>query len=148
MVLAIQSEVRQGKLSDQARNAIVKALRDLEGKRVAIDIKLDRNTRSNKQNRYMYGQVYKLAAKGLEDTQGGVWSMERTKRELKIAVGHYEEYVGINGEVVKEPLPTPKMDTLEFTQLIDRMRMLCFEFMGIDIPNPDGAPYSDNLNRF
>ncbi len=141
-MIPIESEILYGKLSNSAREQLINVLKGFEGKTVEITVKAKRDTRSNKQNRYMYGVIYKLAAKGLEDSQGGIWSVERTKRELKIAVGHYEEYVGLDGEIVKEPLPTPDMNTLAFTILIDHMRLLCLEFMGINIPNPDGTPFN------
>lgn len=144
MNLTTTAQVNNGKLDNLTRELIQATLKGFEGKQVSIEIKEVKNTRSNRQNRYMYGVVYKLAAQGLKDTQGGVWSLDRTKHELKIAVGHYEVYEGLNG-AVKEPLPTPQMDTAEFAKLIDDMRALCWEYFTIDIPDPDGVPYSHNI---
>lgn len=83
MNLSTTAQVINGKVDGLTRELITATLKGFEGKLVSIEIKLAKNTRSTRQNRYMYGCVYKLAAQGLKDSQGGVWSLDRTKHEQR-----------------------------------------------------------------
>lgn len=145
--MEVTSRIVNRKFTHYAREAILKAMERFEGKEVAITIKEFKPTRSNKQNKYM-SVIYILAGKAFEDAHGGVWSRDRTKYELKISVGHCVEYTGLDGTVRKEELPTPKMGTAEFSTLVNKMRHICYEYMGVDINSPDGIPYSHELGNF
>ena len=145
--MEITSKIVNRKFTPYAREAILKAMERFEGKEVSITINQYMNTRTNKQNRYM-SMVYILAGKAFTDAHGGVWSRDRTKYELKISVGHCVEYTGLDGTIRKEELPTPKLGTSEFSVLINKMRHICYEYMGVDIPSPKGVPYSHELGNF
>lgn len=140
--LDLVGRVHAGRLSPPSTHSVQQYIFSIGEGDVEINIKPYREKRSNQQNRYLYGVVYKMAQEAYEESFGEAYSLDEVKRDLKIACDHYKIRRTVGGELTKEPLPTPNMNTQEFSDLVNRMRRILFERMGCDIPNPDGILYS------
>ena len=143
--LNLIGEVHAGRLAPSSFHGVQQYISSLKDGKVKIEIKPYKPTRSSRQNRYLYGVVYKLAQQAYEESFGEAYTVDEIKNDLKIACDHYIRKSGVDGKEVNHPLPTPNMDTQEFSDLVNRMRRILFERMGCDVPNPDGIFYSEEM---
>lgn len=101
-------------------------LEKLEGKKVVITIKQYRRTRSNQQNRYAYGVVFKLIA----DATG--YTVEEAKEAMKWLFLREEHEV--LPPTVKS---TTGLDTAEMEEFLENCRRWASEFLALYIPLPN-----------
>lgn len=103
-----------------------KDLGKLEGKQVVVTIKQYRRTRSNNQNRYAFGVVFKLIA----DATG--YTVDEAKEAMKWMFLREEH--DILPPTVRS---TTELDTAEMEEFLENCRRWASEFLGLYIPLPN-----------
>jgi hypothetical protein len=100
------------------------------GKRVEVTVERLKHPRSNQQNRYYFGVVVHEIAKhtGHEPEQ-----VHELLKQMFSPKWHYP--AGLIG-AAGIPTSTTRLDTLEFTDYIEKCRLWANEFLGLQIPLP------------
>lgn len=137
MKLEFFGHVVDGILKIHYRSLFDSLLSNFNGKQVEIIIQRKRKKRSNNQNRYYWGCLIPYIQQGLSETQGEWLTIDAVHEFLK-ANFNYKEIVNQNGgEVIKMPVSTTELSTIEFEEYQDRCRIFADEFLNIIIPLPN-----------
>ena len=134
--MTIISRVEYGKLMQNLAK-INAEIRKYEGKRIEVTIKLKYKRRSIPENRYYFGVVIQIWKELIYDEWGETWSSEQTHEFLKSHC-NFKEIVNQNtGEIIKIPLSTADLKTIEFEEYLEKCRRLAFDFFNVQIPLPN-----------
>jgi hypothetical protein len=120
----LYGKVEKGKLVLDHPEQLVVRLASLEGKRIELIVRKETTTRSNQQNKYMWGVVYAI----ISEQTGYDPEQVHDAMKVKFASKHLD-----NGLVITER--TSKMDTARMTQYIDDIKRWAAEFLGLYIPD-------------
>ena len=120
----LYGKVERGKLVLDYPEQLVVRLASLEGKRVEVIVRKETKTRTNQQNRYLFGVVYAI----ISDCTGYDPEQVHDAMKVKFASKHLD-----NGLVITER--TSKMTTERMTQYIDDIKRWASEFLGCYIPD-------------
>ena len=120
----LYGKVERGKLVLDYPEQLVVRLASLEGKRVEVIVRKETKTRTNQQNRYLFGVVYAI----ISDCTGYDPEQVHDAMKVKFASQHLD-----NGLVITER--TSKMTTERMTQYIDDIKRWAAEFLGCYIPD-------------
>ena len=117
---------------------VFKAILELVDGDYTITVKKSRNTRSDRQNRYLWGVVYPHLLQGFIDAGWDEITNEEQIHEICKAKFLTIETVNKHtGEIVNYPLSTSKMDTLQFATYVDQIADFALENLNIVIPQPE-----------
>jgi len=140
--------IKDGKLPFTYTQAIKEALAAMEGKAVDVVIKLHRKTRSCKQNAYLQGVVYPMINDAVWQLTGERYTTnDDIADDVKIAVGWYTIEKRVKNFGVQEvaiPKRSKNLNTSEFQEYCNLIRGWAFDFLKINIPDPDGKPWDLN----
>jgi len=120
----LYGKVERGKLVLDYPEQLVIRMASLEGKRVEVIVRKETKTRTNQQNRYLWGIVYAI----ISDNTGYDPEQVHDAMKVKFASKHLD-----NGLVITER--TSKMTTERMTQYIDDIKRWAAEFLGLYIPD-------------
>ena len=120
----LYGKVERGKLVLDYPEQLVIRMASLEGKRVEVIVRKETTTRTNQQNRYLWGIVYAI----ISDNTGYDPEQVHDAMKVKFASQHLD-----NGLVITER--TSKMTTERMTQYIDDIKRWAAEFLGCYIPD-------------
>lgn len=109
----------------------------LRGKDIDIVIKRAKKYRSGNQNRYYWGVVIPVIQQGLFDTQGECLTAEEVHEFCKSNFNYKEIVNEGTGEVVRMPMKTADLSTIDFELYLDMIRTFSDEFFGVIIPLPN-----------
>lgn len=125
-------KVEHGKFVPENKQLFKAAFYGHEGKRVRVTVERFRNRRSTEQNRYYFGVVVPLIGKaiGEEDNE--------TVHEMLKAEFNYEILV-IGDREMRKPKSTAKLETKEFSDFMEKVRMWAAKFLELYIPDPNEA---------
>jgi hypothetical protein len=126
MTPSFSGQIKQGKLHLEDRGSFLNHLNGLEGKRVMVTVAKETRRRTNSQNAYLWGVIYKL----ISDYTGA------TPEELHIALKYHFGKKRFIGNIVA-PASTKAMDTIEMTEYIEKVRRWAAEELNINIPDPN-----------
>lgn len=100
-----------------------------EGETIDAIFKKHRKSRSNQQNRYLWGVVYEMIAKEIGEHPEKVHELMKYKflRETK----------EVNGEEMIYLESTADLSTDDFGQYIDKIKDWALHFLNITIPEPN-----------
>lgn len=107
-----------------------------EGKQVVLTLDRWKNPRSNDQNRYYWGVVLKMMADETGNTPEEVHDLMRgeflpgTRITMKLAK---------DSLVTKVRTSTSDLDTIAFTEYIEKIRQFAARELGLNIPDPTSA---------
>lgn len=134
--IQLYSEVKDGHLSDDCRQDIIRALRTLSGGYAKITIERRKKTRSLSQNAYYWSVVVPLIHEMFTDAGNSV-DEEEVHNFLKDEIGKLTKYVKLpNGEFKQVSGSTAKMGTVEFEEYLEKVRAWAAEFnLLIPLPN-------------
>ena len=107
----LYGKVSKGKLVLDYPEKLVVTLASLEGRRVEVIVRKETNTRTNQQNRYLWGIVYAI----ISDNTGYDPEQVHDAMKVKFASQHLD-----NGLVITER--TSKMTTERMTRYIDDIK--------------------------
>lgn len=127
-------ELTDGKVT-KGRTLFSKLFKGLSG-RFVITIEKAKRKRSNNQNRYLWGCVYKFIQQGFEDL-GNKESLETIhefckSRFLKKEIVHEE-----TGEVMTFTKSTTELSTSEMMDYIADLQRFGAEYLNVIIPDPN-----------
>lgn len=125
-------KVEHGKFIPENKQLFKSAFYGHEGKRVRVTVERFRNRRSTEQNRYYFGVVVPLIGKAI-----GEADMEAVHEMLK-AEFNYEILV-IGDREMRKPKSTAKLETVEFSEYMEKVRMWAAKFLELYIPDPNEA---------
>lgn len=103
----------------------------------SITIKKVRKPRSNDQNGYLWGCVYPLILRGLINAGWEFTCNEQVHEYFKKLFTSEQVINRDTGEIIEFPASTALMDTFTFKTYTDKLREYAFEYLGMDIPEPD-----------
>lgn len=106
------------------------------GQRVRVTFDMERDTRSERQNKAFYGVVVRYFCEFMGYRFGNEREKEYVKGQVLEAVGHYELVRGLDGKEKKLVKPTKKMEKKAFSELYEACQELGAT-MGIMIPDPE-----------
>ena len=136
MTLSVQSSVYNGKLSDQARQMIMQALRSMEGKQIEIVVKEKKKKRSLSQNAFYWGCVIPAITNMFRDYGNNV-DNEQVHEFLKSEVGKMNQTIMLpDGEVKEICGSSAALKTMEFENYLTKVRAWAAEW-GVIIPMPN-----------
>lgn len=104
------------------------------GKRIALTLKEHKKTRSNRQNRYMFGVVIEGVLPLLEDS--GALDKEDAHEYLLKRFAPKKVIKGPDGEPVIVPKRSKDMSTDEMEQYLEKIRAFAAQW-GVQIPLPN-----------
>lgn len=117
---------------------VFRVILELTNGNYTITVKKSRNTRSDRQNRYLWGVVYPNLLKGFTDAGWDEITNEEQVHEICKAKFLTTEAVNKHtGEIMSFPLSTTKMDTIQFATYVDQIISFALEYLGIAIPQPE-----------
>lgn len=123
-------KVEKGKFVPEDVRAFKSAFYGHEGKRVRVTVERFRNRRSSEQNRYYHGVVVPSIGEAI-----GEPDLESVHEMLK-AEFNYEILV-IGEKEMRKPKSTAKLETVEFSQYMEKVRMWAARFLNLYIPDPN-----------
>ena len=129
MTVTWTGEVVDGKLMLDNRELFIQALSQLSGA-VEIEVRPIRDRRSSKQNRYLWGVVYRVLSDHLGYTPEEIHEICKFKFNLK-------KYDLPNGEHIEPGGSTRGMDTAEFSRYTDEIRDWAAGDLSCYIPEPN-----------
>lgn len=91
--------------------------------------------RSNQQNRYYFGLVIPLFQKGMQ-TKGMDVTKEEVHAMLKARFNFSEVVNESDGEFLRVPMSTTRLNKEGFSEYIAKIQQLAAEFLEIVIPDP------------
>lgn len=119
------------------KDKFTEAIKSLTNGRYSITIEKVYSKRSNPQNSYLWGIVYKLVYEGLieagyEKTDINIeWVHDYCKKTfLK------NDIVNKDGEVLEGVLSTTALTTVQFMQYLSDIQKWASEYLSINIPDP------------
>lgn len=125
MTPVFKGRLNEGKLILEKATAFREYLASLGPVRVTLTVEKERQKRSNQQNKYLWGVVYKLIA---EYTGADA-------EEIHVAMKFHFGKKRFIGNIVA-PASTRMMDTIDMTEYIEKIRRWAAEELSINIPDP------------
>lgn len=101
-----------------------------------MEIKEKKKKRSNSQNSYYFGVIVTMVCLRFRDLGHDV-DLQNTHDFLKANFNYKEIVKPETGEVLKIPLKTSELSTIEFSEYIERVIRFGAEFLDIQIPYPN-----------
>lgn len=136
MNLTTTAQVNNGKLDNLTRELIQATLKGFEGKQVNIEIKLAKNTRSTRQNRYWFVGLDKYAKPVFNET-GDNWDAWKIHEYVMTRCGYTEVLVDPNGEPYQTRMHSSNMEPKVFNEMIEKCHAYLLIEHNINIPLPD-----------
>ena len=101
-----------------------------------MEIKEKKKKRSNSQNSYLWSVVNPMVFRRLVELGHDI-TIEEAHDFLKANFNYKEIVKPETGEVLKIPLKTSELSTIEFSEYIERVIRFGAEFLDIQIPYPN-----------
>lgn len=131
-------KVTDGKLTIIDRPKFEGEIKSFEGKRVEITLQKAKRSKTNDQNRYLWGCVYEYALQGLKDVGNENITKDDVHQYLKdkFLSNGKEIIIPETGEVRKISKTTTTLTTTEMMEYVEQIAKFCAEFLGVVIPEP------------
>ena len=124
--------IREGKLLVDKASQFKDHLHTLEGKRVEVTVERLKHPRTNSQNRYYWGVVVKTIAQHTGHDPEQIHELLKHKFSPKWHFPYGEGRL-TNGI----PTSTTRLDTLAFSEYVEKCRMWANDFLNLNIPLPN-----------
>jgi len=140
MTPIFSATIKQGKLHFDNLEQFKDYLRTFpDEKRVEVTVEKVKHPRSNQQNRYLWGVCYKLIADytgaDVEEVHEGMkWKFAKKHISYSVPITHA---INLNATVLETVRSTADMDTILFTEYIEKVRRWAAEELRINIPDPN-----------
>jgi len=119
----------KGKFIPYNQDQLIQAFKKLSGKRAEITVRPETKSRTNEQNRYLWGVVYKYISEEIG------YEPEQVHELMKFKFLKIEILVKGNPETVIRS--TTDLSTEEFNQYVERIVRWAAEFLSVSIPEPN-----------
>lgn len=122
------------------RGLLEKVLSGVRDGMYKVTVRKLHNSRSNRQNRWLWGQIYPRLLQGFLDAGWDDFTSEEEVHEYcKIMFAGKDIVNRETGEVVTIPCRTSEMDVVEFSLYCMQLRMFANDYLNITIPEPSDA---------
>jgi hypothetical protein len=121
----------EGKLSLDNSEQFKQYLHTLSGKRIELTVEKLKHPRSNNQNAYYWGVVVHEIAKHTGHDPEQIHELLKFKFAPR---WHFMEVMIGNAGI---PTSTTRLDTIEFTEYVEKCRIWANDFLGLTIPLPN-----------
>jgi len=102
-----------------------------------VEITRVRRKRTLDQNGWLFGCIYPMLLKALND-QGWEFTNVAQVHDFFKSLLWKQRFVNRHtGEIVELPQSTTEMDTVQFSTYCEKLRDYGREFLGVEIPDPD-----------
>lgn len=119
------------------KSKVLSYIRTLGGK-YRVLIAKDRQTRSKKQNAYLWGVAYPFVASGLQEAWGETLNNDEVHEFLKDRFLSKPVVNRKNGELMGKTKGSSKvLNTKEFTEYLEQIFKFSAESLGVTIPLPN-----------
>lgn len=122
-------KVEKGKFIPEDKERFRAAFYGHEGKRVRVTVDRFRNRRSTEQNKYYFGVIVPAIGKAIGESD-----LEAVHDMLKAEFNH--QIVAIGDKEMKVPKSTAKLETVEFSEYMEKVRTFAAQFLSLYIPDP------------
>ncbi len=132
--------VENGVLKLSNRKDFDQALKGFEGKRIEGFIWRQRKRRSNGQNAALWGLAYPILLQGFRDAgHEGVTKeiLHEWVKDKFLDPELFDVVSPVTGEIETMRKTTTKLTTTQAMALFDSVQKWGFEFLGVNIPDPD-----------
>ena len=129
--------IKNGVLSIRYRSLFDKALIEFGDCEVEIKVSKKFRKRTSPQNRYYWSVIVQYWMQLLTDSQGEVYTKDRTHNFLKTNFNYREVVIEETGEVLREMKSTTENKTFEMEEYHEVCRQKALEFFGVTIPLPN-----------
>ena len=102
-----------------------------------VEITRVRRKRTLDQNGWLFGCIYKLLLKALNDEGWEFTTVHQVHEFFKQQLGKKTFVNKQTGEVIELPQSTAEMDTVAFATYCDELRDFARENLNVEIPDPD-----------
>lgn len=102
-----------------------------------IEITRLRRKRTLDQNGWLFGCIYPMLLKALNDAGWEFVTVHQVHEFFKNLLGKQQFINHHTGEIVELPQSTAEMDTVMFATYCDRLRDYGREFLNVEIPDPN-----------
>jgi hypothetical protein len=109
----------------------------VEGKRISVSIEAVYLKRSYRQTRYYWGCIVKACKIGIKEQWDEDYSSEDCHFFLKYHCNYQEKVDMETGEIIRLPLTTKVLKTLEFEEFEERARRFIKLWFNIEVPLPN-----------
>lgn len=116
---------------------VLKAIESFNDKELILTFDKPKKKRSNSQNAYYWGILIPLTQKGIFETWGEVYSIDKTHSYLKENFCFYEKVNESTGEIIKVPKSTTENTTTEMEVYHSEIRNHLQEWFNITAPLPN-----------
>lgn len=123
-----------GKALIPNRTELTQWFADNAGKSFTLSVKVNRRNRSNPQNSYYWGVVVPTVRRAM-NAYGNDFSTEETHEFLK-AEFNWKEIEVSEGYYLKVPVSTTALNTLDFMEYVDKIKLFAAEMFSVTIPEP------------
>ena len=128
--------IKNGKLVIDNRDLFSEQIRKIKDKQVKLTVQTIGNTRTNRQNRYLWGGVYGTIVFALKE-QGYLFSQDEIHEKLKSEFLMEERINEQTGEIYRVSRSSASLDALEFSEYVDMCRRWSEEKLGQYIQTPE-----------
>lgn len=120
------------------RERLNRRIGQLEGKQVKANFTIEHGIRSNQQNKYLWGVVYKMIGDELGEDDLQVVHYQMCVMFHYKLIKTWDENTGMT-VMAKVPDETSSLTTTEFSQYVEKIRRWAASFLGLNIPDPNEA---------
>ncbi len=104
--------------------------------KITLSIEVRKKKRSNPQNSYYWSVVVPMIRDGIVN-MGNDCTLEEAHELLKMKFNYKEIVNEESGEVVQLPKSTTKLNTIDFTEYLEKIQRFAATFLNIVIPSPN-----------
>ena len=129
--------IKDGVLSIRYRKLLDKALFEIGDCEVDLKISKKFRKRTSPQNRYYWSVIVQYWMQLLSDSQGEIYTKDRTHLFLKQNFNYRDVVIEATGEVLREMKSTTENRTFEMEEFHEVCRQKALEFFNVVIPLPN-----------
>jgi hypothetical protein len=133
----LYADIKNGSGGPIFRNQVAAAIQGFEGKRIKVSIEGVYGKRSLKQNKYYWGCIAKACKIGIKAEWDEDYSLEDCHFLLKYHCNYQEKVDMDTGEIIRLPLTTKVLKTIEFEEYEEKARRFIKQWFNIEIPLPN-----------
>lgn len=140
MKLQYKATAVNGTLKITNKQGLVKDLQSLEGTDLILTLEKQKKSRSNQQNRFMWGVIVPIIRQGLIEVGYPRYEVttEFVHDYLKENFCPKKEIINEDtGEIITAPPSTANLSTVEFMEYFEDIQRWSAEFLNVVIPDPN-----------
>jgi hypothetical protein len=136
MKIETYASIRNGKMLIDNRDLFSEKIRNLKDCEAKLTLQTIKDTRSNRQNRYLWGGVYETMVFAFKE-HGYLFSAEEIHEKMKQEFLSEDRINELTGEIYRVPGSSAKLDAGEFHEYVEMCRRWSEEKLGQYVMTPE-----------